>query len=170
MPADRSSRQKRLETGSVPTGPIKGETQAQALAAIEAEYKEDERAIKKQVIEPRALNTRQTPLNMGSKGNSWTVYNNNAYARKLAPKPDWAPQPLNLSPEGIKYETELAAVGETQLGPHESTTGRGRRRLKKTAGRRRRSRRNSLSAMLGKPLKMLMGKKTRKHRGSSRRH
>jgi len=45
------------------------------------------------------------------------------------------------------------------------------RRGKKTAGRRRRSsRRNSLSAMLGKPLKMLMGKKTRKHRRGSRRH
>ena len=40
-------------------------------------------------------------------------------------------------------------------------------RSMKTAGRRRSSRssrRNSLSAMLSKPLKMLMGKKTRKHR------
>jgi hypothetical protein len=41
----------------------------------------------------------------------------------------------------------------------------GKGRSMKTAGRRRRSsRRNSLSSMLGKPLKMLMGKKTRKHR------
>ena len=41
------------------------------------------------------------------------------------------------------------------------------RALGKTAGRRRRS--SSLSAMIGKPLKMLMGKKTRKNRRNTRR-
>lgn len=45
---------------------------------------------------------------------------------------------------------------------------KGKGRHMKTAGRRRRSH-SSLSAMLGKPLKMLMGKKTRKNRRSSRR-
>ena len=43
---------------------------------------------------------------------------------------------------------------------------KGKGRHMKTTGRRRRS---SLSAMLGKPMKMVMGKKTRKHRRGNRR-
>jgi hypothetical protein len=46
--------------------------------------------------------------------------------------------------------------------PPPKKTGKGR--SMKTAGRRRSNRRNSMSAMLSKPMKMLMGKKTRKNR------
>jgi hypothetical protein len=175
MPADRSSRKNQLREGSVPTGPIKGETQAQALAAIKAEYAAEQKEMERQRLKavaglpPTADRRIPDQIKMGSNLHSSDVtLGMPAPTGQLKDSSYKFPNP-NPTPLSAKGKTDEAGVAAFESrGPHESTTGRGRRRLKKTAGRRRRSRRNSLSAMLGKPLKMLMGKKTRKYR--SRRH
>jgi hypothetical protein len=142
MPADRSSRLKAVRTP--PAGPLKrGETEAEALAAIKAEYDAEEKEMERRRLKavedlsPTADRRIKDPLEMGSNLNSRDMtLGKSAPTAPLPPAPKWQPQPLRAG-------------------------------AKKTAGRRRRS--SSLSAMIGKPLKMLMGKKTRKNRRNTRR-